>query len=239
MHNILNHIKRATRSIAILLDPEKITVDQQSEYARHCEKQFNDWKATLSVECCFYFIGGSTMNIDMDQWLATFKTITNIPIVIFPGSHEQLSENAHGLLFLNLVSGRNLEYLIEQQVRAARQLKNTQLEVIPTGYVLIDGETISAVQEQSKTQPLSQKDIPTILDTAYAAQLMGNQLVYLEAGSGATRSISTEIITAVNEILNIPIIVGGGLRSQEQIQAVFEAGANMVVIGTAIEHNIL
>lgn len=239
MHNILNHIKRATRSIAILLDPEKITVDQQSEYARHCEKQFNDWKATLSVECCFYFIGGSTMNIDMDQWLATFKTITNIPIVIFPGSHEQLSENADGLLFLNLVSGRNPEYLIEQQVRGARQLKKTQLEIIPTGYILIDGETTSAVQERSQTLPLSQDNIPTILDTAYAAQLMGNKLVYLEAGSGAINPVKESVIKAVKNQLDIPIIVGGGLRSEEQIEATFNAGASMVVVGTAIEKQIL
>lgn len=239
MHSILHHIIKAQRSIAILLDPEKIQIDQQINVVSHCEQQFESWKKELSIEFCCFFIGGSTMNINMDEWLDSFKNIANIPIVIFPGSHEQLSENADGLLFLNLVSGRNPEYLIEQQVRAAQQLKNTTLEVIPTGYLLIDGDVESAVQQQSQTQPLTQQNVPAIVNTSYAAQLMGNQLVYLEAGSGAQQSVAPKIIKAVADQLTIPVIVGGGLRKNHQIENTFKAGATMVVVGTAVENNIL
>lgn len=239
MHSILHHIIKAQRSIAILLDPEKIEIDQLIDVVSHCEQQFESWKKEFSMEFCCFFIGGSTMNMNMDEWLDSFKKITDIPIVIFPGSHEQLSENADGLLFLNLVSGRNPEYLIEQQVRAAQQLKNTTLEVIPTGYLLIDGKVKSAVQQQSQTVPMSQDDIAAIIDTAYAAQLMGNQLVYLEAGSGAQQSVAPKIVKAVADQLTIPVIVGGGLRRNHQIENTFNAGATMVVVGTAVENNIL
>lgn len=225
--------------MAILLDPEKIAIHQQSHYLKYCEQQFKVWETDLDIDFCFFLIGGSTMNINMNEWLAVFKKITNIPTLIFPGSHEQLSENADGLLFLQLLSGRNPEYLIEQQVRAAAQLKSTSLEIIPTGYLLIDGGVISAVQHESFTQPLLQKEITTVVNTAYAAQLMGHQLVYLEAGSGALYPVNEGIIKAVHEQLDIPIIVGGGLSTTIQMEAAFNAGASIVVIGTAIENKLL
>ncbi|MBF4985824.1 geranylgeranylglyceryl phosphate synthase family protein, partial [Nonlabens mediterrranea] len=166
------------------------------------------------------------------------KEIIKIPIVIFPGSHHQLTENADGLLFLNLISGDNSDYLIGHQRLAAAQLLKSKLEIVPTGYLLIDGGHESAVQRVSQTQPLPQNDVDSIVHTAFAGQLMGNQLIYLEAGSGAITSIDPEVIKSVKNQLDIPLIVGGGLRSLQQLESSFLAGADMLVIGTAIEQKI-
>lgn len=239
MNNILESIAQSSRSLAILIDPEKMKVDTISAFAKAASNSISNLKPKLLIDQFYFFIGGSTMeNTDINKWMETLKENTDIPIVIFPGSHNQLSESADGLLFLNLLSGRNPEYLIEQQVYAAQQLKKTSLEVIPTGYLLIDGGKETAVQRISKTKPLLQKDICKIVNHAYAAQLMGNQLIYLEAGSGAKQSVAREIVLDVSNQINIPLIVGGGLRTLTQIEEIFKAGAKMVVIGTAIEENI-
>lgn len=239
MIDILKSITQENRSLAILIDPEKMKMDGLTAFAKAVSKTITNLKVKLQINQFYFFVGGSTMkNIDFDLWIQTLKENTNIPIVIFPGSHNQLSENADGLLFLNLLSGRNPDYLIEQQVHAAQQLKRTSLEVIPTGYLLIDGGKKTAVQSVSNTTPLLQKDISNIVNHAYAAQLMGNQLIYLEAGSGAKQSVSKEIVFDVSKQINIPLIVGGGLRTILQIEETFKAGAKMVVIGTAIEENI-
>jgi phosphoglycerol geranylgeranyltransferase len=239
MIDILKSITQVNRSLAILIDPEKMKMDGLTAFAKAVSKTITNFKENLQINQFYFFVGGSTMkNINFNLWIQTLKENTNIPIVIFPGSHNQLSENADGLLFLNLLSGRNPDYLIEQQVHAAQQLKRTSLEVIPTGYLLIDGGKKTAVQSVSNTTPLLQKDISNIVNHAYAAQLMGNQLIYLEAGSGAKQSVSKEIVFDVSKQINIPLIVGGGLRTILQIEETFKAGAKMVVIGTAIEENI-
>ncbi|WP_438968906.1 geranylgeranylglyceryl/heptaprenylglyceryl phosphate synthase [Nonlabens sp.] len=239
MVDILKSITNTNRSLAILIDPEKMKVGTVSAFAKAVFTTITILKEKLHVEQFYFFTGGSTMEkTDFDLWIQTLKENTEIPIVIFPGSHTQLSENADGLLFINLLSGRNPEYLVEQQVHAAQQLRKTSLEIIPTGYLLIDGGKETAVQRVSKTQPLTQKDISNIVNHAYAAQLMGNQLIYLEAGSGAKHAVSKEIVRDVSNQINIPLIVGGGLRTIRQIEETFKAGANMVVIGTAIEENI-
>lgn len=239
MINILESISKSSRSLAILIDPEKMKMDSISAFAKAASNSISNLKRKLQIEQFYFFIGGSTMkDVDLNRWIKTLKENTNIPIVIFPGSCKQLSENADGLLFLNLLSGRNPEYLIGQQVLAAQQLKKSSLEIISTGYLLIDGGKETAVQSVSKTKPLLQKDISDIVNHAYAAQLMGNQLIYLEAGSGATQSVSKEIVRDVSKQIKIPLIVGGGLRTLPQIEETFIAGAKMVVIGTAIEENI-
>lgn len=239
MIDILTSITKANRNLAILIDPEKMKMEAVSAFAKAIPKTISYLQKKLDIHQFFFFVGGSSMeNVDFNLWIQTLKENTEIPIVIFPGSHTQLSENADGLLFINLISGRNPEYLIEQQVHAAQQLKKTSLEIIPTGYLIIDGGKETAVQRVSKTEPLLQKDISSIINHAYAAQLMGNQLIYLEAGSGAKQPVSINIVTDVSNQIDIPLIVGGGLRTITQIEETFKAGAKMVVIGTAIEENI-
>ncbi|MFB0904387.1 MAG: geranylgeranylglyceryl/heptaprenylglyceryl phosphate synthase [Nonlabens sp.] len=239
MRETLKNIEQSGRSLAILIDPEKMKLDAVAAFAETIPTTILFLQKNLHIDQFFFFVGGSTMeNTNFDRWVKKLKQNTPIPVVIFPGSCDQLSENADALLFLHLISGRNTDYLIDQQVNAAKQLKETALEIIPTGYVLIDGGKETAVQRISKTLPLPQNKVENIINHAYAAQLMGNQLVYLEAGSGAKKSVSVDIVRKVSDQINVPLIVGGGLRTMSQIEAVYEAGAKMVVIGTAIEENI-
>jgi putative glycerol-1-phosphate prenyltransferase len=239
MHDALKNIKQSSRSLAILIDPEKMKLDAVADFVESISTTILFLKKKLHIEQFLFFVGGSTMkNTNFDYWIKKLKQNTDIPIVIFPGSCDQLSESADALLFLHLISGRNAAYLIDQQVKAAQRLKATALEVIPTGYILIDGGTKTAVQRISKTSPLTQNNIQDVVDHAYAGQLMGNQLIYLEAGSGAKESVSVAIVREVSNQINIPLIVGGGLRTLDQIKSVYEAGAKLVVIGTAIEENI-
>ncbi|MEO9502143.1 geranylgeranylglyceryl/heptaprenylglyceryl phosphate synthase [Nonlabens ulvanivorans] len=225
--------------MAFLLDPEKTRIEDLMETFDHINNLRILIQTKLSVEYFVLFVGGSTMiNVDLDKWILAAKEIIKIPIVIFPGSHHQLTENADGLLFLNLISGDNPDYLIRQQRQAAAQLLRSQLEIVPTGYLLIDGGHESAVQRVSQTLPLSQHDTDSIIHTAFAGQLMGNQLIYLEAGSGAITPVNPEIIKSVKNQLEIPLIVGGGLRSLQQLKSSYLAGADMLVIGTAIEQKI-
>ncbi|AUC78579.1 geranylgeranylglyceryl/heptaprenylglyceryl phosphate synthase [Nonlabens sp. MB-3u-79] len=239
MPELLKSIQQANRSLAVLIDPEKMELDAIEAFAKAIPLTLSSLKKKLQIDQFFFFVGGSTMeNTDINQWIKKLKEHTDTAVVLFPGSPEQLSENADGLLFLSLLSGRNPEFLIAHQVAAAMQLKKTHLEVIPTGYLLIDGGKETAVQRVSKTVPLSQNHIQNIVNHAYAAALMGNQLIYLEAGSGAVKSVAAEIVREVSAQINVPLIVGGGLRTIAQIEAVYNAGAKIVVVGTAIEENI-
>jgi putative glycerol-1-phosphate prenyltransferase len=166
------------------------------------------------------------------------KRLVNLPVWIFPGDAEQISPAADALLFLSLVSGDNPEYLIRQQERAAAQLQAIDLFTIATGYLLIDGGRDSAVAKVTKTLPLSLNDPDKIANRAMAALYMGAKSIYLEAGSGAKNPIPATVITRIKKQTELPLIVGGGLRETQQIESAWAAGADMVVIGTAIEEII-
>ncbi|MCB7481654.1 geranylgeranylglyceryl/heptaprenylglyceryl phosphate synthase [Christiangramia sediminis] len=213
--------------LAALIDPDKFDESKVSEFVQKLPK-----------DATHIFIGGST--VEKDRTCAVVKTIKNVsklPLILFPGDHSQISSHADALLFLSLISGRNPEFLIEQQVRSVEKIKNTNLEIIPTGYILIDGGRETSVERVSKTIPLSQNDIQQIVNTALAGQYSGKKLIYLEAGSGAKFPVSSAIIQAVKAALDIPIIVGGGIRSTQQLQLSYDAGADLVVIGTAFEND--
>jgi putative glycerol-1-phosphate prenyltransferase len=141
------------------------------------------------------------------------------------------------VLFLSLLSGRNPEFLIEQQIKSVNFLKRSSLEIIPTGYLLIDGGVETSVQKVSKTTPIPQINLEEILNTSIAAEYLGKQIIYLEAGSGATTPVDAKIIRVVSENTDIPIIVGGGVRTRQQLENAFKNGADLVVIGTAFENN--
>lgn len=225
---IIQAKKDRKKLLAVLIDPDKIETT-------HIPAFFKKVHESIITHV---FVGGSTdEGKKMETVVKTIKQHTNLPVLIFPGSHEQITEAADGILFLSLLSGRNPTYLIEQQIQSVSKLIDTSLEIIPTGYILIDGGVKTAVQRVSETQPISQEDEKIILHTALAGQFSGKQLIYLEAGSGAKKMVKPELIKEVSNQLQIPLIVGGGIRSKIQLNAAFEAGADLVVIGTAFEEN--
>ncbi|WP_108115638.1 geranylgeranylglyceryl/heptaprenylglyceryl phosphate synthase [Kordia periserrulae] len=230
--SIYQHIIQAKiegqKLLAVLIDPDKIDISYIPQFLQ---------KVHTSI-ITHIFVGGSTdAEKKMEIVVKTIKQHTTLPILIFPGSHEQITEAADGILFLSLLSGRNPKYLIEQQVQSVEKLIGTNLEIIPTGYILIDGGVETAVQRVSETKPISQNNKETILHTALAGQFSGKQLIYLEAGSGATKMVHEKIVQEVARNLKIPLIVGGGIRSKTQLETAFNAGADLVVIGTAFEEN--
>lgn len=237
--NILESLQIHRRTLGILVDPEKLDVGSFSAFAKALQSSTAHLKQSLDLDQIICLIGGSTMqDIDLEEWMFQFKKQIDFKLLLFPGSHNQISEHADGLLFLNLISGRNPEYLIGQQVVAAKKLKNSKLEIIPTAYVLVDGGTASAVQRVSKTAAMDQKNIDLIVETSIAGQLMGHQLIYLEAGSGAMKPVDIAVVQQVSQFLRTPLIVGGGLRDLHAIHQRFDAGARMIVVGTAIEQNL-
>src|SRR5690554_366474 len=223
--SLLDAMKADKKQLAILIDPEKF------EYASAAE-----FLGSIPVETTHLFVGGSTdHNSNTEKVVQKLKQKTELPIVLFPEDHTQITPKADALLFLTLLSGRNAEYLIGQQVKAVASLKQTSLEIMATGYILIDGGNHSAVARVTNTEPLSQDNIEAIVHTALAGQYMGVKLIYLEAGSGAVYPVKPALIQAVKKVIQIPLIVGGGIRTQKQKEQAYEAGADMVVMGTIFE----
>ena len=231
--SVLSHIKNASKNgvklLAILLDPDKTSIEEIPAISKRIEK----------LKANFIFVGGSFIeNGITDVFVKTLKQHTKIPIVLFPGDYTQVTNHADALLFLSLLSGRNPEYLIEQQIKSVPFLKNSTLEIIPTGYILIDGGTNSSVLKVSKTTAISQNNIQLAVDTAVAGMYKGKHLIYLEAGSGAKNVVNKKLISEVKKSISIPLIVGGGIKTKEQLNTAYNNGADLVVIGTAFENNI-
>ena len=224
-HAFLKLISEKKKGLAILIDPEKFEVAESISFLK-----------LLPKKTTHLFVGGSTVeNQETRTVVSALKKHSELPVFLFPGDYNQISSEADVLLFLSLLSGRNAEYLIGQQVKSVPQLRDTGLEIIPTGYVLVDGGNESAVARVSKTLPISQADVDIIVDTSIAGQFMGAKFIYLEAGSGASFPVSPEIIKKVKRELSIPLIVGGGIRTELQMEAAYAAGADMIVMGTAFE----
>lgn len=214
--------------LAILLDPDKIDLENLADLI----DKINESPAT------HIFIGGSIVEVNIiDELIIRLKEKTILPIILFPGNPSQISKEADAILFLTLLSGRNPDYLIEHQVNAVPILKKTNLEVISTGYILIESGTQTAVERVSKTEPLDRLNINYVVETAQAGEYIGNKLMYLEAGSGAKNSVPLAMIKKVADNIQIPLIVGGGIRSKTEIQVAYIAGADLVVIGTAFEND--
>lgn len=224
-HAFREALNLKTKLLAVLVDPDKFEVEHAPQYIRK-----------LPVDTTHIFVGGSSVPAGATERLVrAFKMVTSKPIVIFPGDHSQITDAADALLFLNLLSGRNPEYLVSQQVKSVPALRKSSLEVISTGYLLIDGGRESAVERVTKTSAIPQDRLNEIVDTAKAGELMGVKLIYLEAGSGARYPVSCEIISAVKKEISIPLLVGGGIRTESQRQTAYHSGADMVIMGTAFE----
>lgn len=228
LSNILQSKKDNRKLLAILIDPEKVTIEKVQVLS-------DKIKASPATHI---FVGGSTFSgTHLDELIALLKKETQLPILIFPGHPSQISNEADGILFLSLLSGRNPEYLIEHHINSVEALEKSNLEIISTGYLLIDGGKPTAVQSVSQTQPIEHNNIELAYKTAKAGEFLGKKLIYLEAGSGANHHVSLEMIRFVSQNIHIPLIVGGGIRSMQKIQEVYEAGADIVVIGTAFEND--
>jgi len=227
-NEILLAKSEAKRLLAILIDPDKVLMESISNLIA---------KINLSP-ATHIFVGGSSFEgAHLDELIVELKSKINLPVLLFPGNPSQISDKADGILFLTLLSGRNPDYLIEHQVNAVPILNKTNLEVISTGYILIESGNETAVERVSQTKPLDRNNSEYALQTAQAGEFIGNKLIYLEAGSGANLSVPTEMIALVSKNINIPLIVGGGIRSKAEIEKAYNAGADLVVIGTAFEND--
>lgn len=227
---LLQQFKSEKRSaFALLIDPEDTDT-------KKLEKIVDIASATGT---CFYFVGGSLMvDNKMRDCVASLRAQSDLPVVIFPGNPNQVVDNADAVLFLSLISGRNPDLLIGQQVVAAPQIIRSGLEVIATGYMIMDGGVPTTVSYMSHSLPIPADKPDIALCTAWAGQLLGKHVIYMDAGSGALNPIPTDTILKVSENINIPLIVGGGIRTPERVQAVSKAGAQVVVVGNAIEKDI-
>lgn len=215
------------KSIAVLIDPDKISEAGQL-----------DPLLRLATENCvdYFFVGGSLVTTsNLSEVVATIKEIVSIPVVLFPGSAQQIDTQADGILFLSLISGRNPDFLIGQHVLAAPILKSARLEVMPTGYMLINSGKITSVAYVSNTTPIPEDKYSLAACTAMAGEMLGLKIIYLDAGSGAEREVNKKMIAAVRKSVDVPLIVGGGINTPQKAITALEAGADLIVIGNALE----
>lgn len=218
-------IIKKQKLFALLIDPDKHTTESLIRTSKNAEKSNVD----------IILIGGSLINKDINISIELIKNNSNIPTLLFPGNLLQLSSKADGILLLSLISGRNPDLLIGNHVIASPQIKQSRLEVLPTAYMLIEGGKTSSVEYMSNTKPIPSDKYDIAVATAMAGEMLGLKYVYLEAGSGAKSSINTKMIESVKENINIPLIVGGGIKSSDDIQTIINAGADIIVVGNIIE----
>jgi len=216
------------KSFAVLLDPDSINFKTLS------------YLLTQSVQYSvdYFLVGGSLItNYATDELIVAIRKHTNIPVVLFPGSSLHIDANADAILFLSLISGRNPDLLIGQQVVAAPLIKRSRLEILPTGYILVESGRATTASYISNSMPIPH-DKPSIAAcTAMAGEMLGLQFMYLDAGSGAQKPVSAAMIAAVRQAVETPVIVGGGINNGQKAHAALEAGADVIVVGNGIEEN--
>ena len=220
--------KANKKSFALLIDPDK----QNKNQLLSIIEKANDAKTD------YFFVGGSLLTNDsLDLCLNTLKENSTIPIVLFPGNAMQVNDKADGILFLSLISGRNAEMLIGKQVITAPILKQSSLEVLPTGYILIDSGKPTTVSYMSNTTPIPANKNTVAACTAMAGEMLGLKLIFMDGGSGAKSPISEAMIKEVRKSISVPLIIGGGINSGKKAIANCKAGADIIVVGNAIEKN--
>lgn len=225
-HSLLEAKGQNRKQIAVLIDPDKAAQG-------HLERLL---QLSLQAKVDLFFVGGSLITRDaLDDCLDFLKLNGDIPTVIFPGSVLQVSAHADAILLLSLISGRNPELLIGQHVIAAPYLRESGLEIISTGYMLIDGGAPTTVSYISNTTPIPANKTDIAACTAIAGEMLGFKILYLDAGSGAQQPISEAMIAAVSQTTQVPLIVGGGIRTPEKAFANVQAGADVVVVGNILE----
>ena len=217
---------KTRKKLAVLIDPDKPTDAQIISIIDKAK----------AADVDFFFVGGSLLVTDsLDHCIKLIKEHCDIPVLIFPGNSLQISKYCDGFLLLSLISGRNPEMLIGRHVIAAPYLKLYGNEIIPTGYMLIDSGKATSVTYMSDTTPIPHDKDDIAMCTAIAGEMLGLKLIYLEAGSGALMPVSTSMISKVSQMIKIPLIVGGGIKTPEMAADALKAGADVIVIGTAFE----
>jgi putative glycerol-1-phosphate prenyltransferase len=216
------------KKFGLLIDPENHTTDQLKEITKQANRAGVD----------YIFLGGSLITKPIEPSVETIKNNTSLPLILFPGNLMQISNQADGILLLSMISGRNPDLLIGNHVLAAKRLKESKLEIMPTGYILVDGGNRTAVEYISNTKPIPADQTEIIVSTAIAGELLGHKMIYLETGSGASKSLSSNIVREVKNHISIPLIVGGGLKEPSDVKRISEAGADVIIVGNAIEKNL-
>ena len=224
--SLLEKKKTGQKSFAVLIDPDKI---ETSSLASTID-------LAVEAKADYFFVGGSLVISDhLDDCITFIKERCTIPVLLFPGSPSQISKHADALLYLSLISGRNAELLIGQHVISAPFVKKSGLEIISTGYMVIDGGAPTTVSYISNATPIPADKADIALCTAMASEMLGQKLIYMDAGSGAKKAISEEMIRAVAQNIAVPLVVGGGIRDAEKAYLNCKAGADVIVVGNAIE----
>ena len=224
--NILNLKKQGRKQFAVLIDPDKLNTTELKTVCRT--------SAISNVD--YLFVGSSILtNGNLQQCIEVIKDTCTIPVILFPGNTLQICELADAILFLSLISGRNADMLIGNHVISAPVIKQSGLEVIPTGYMLVDGGNTTSVQYMSNTTPIPKDKNDIALCTALAGEMLGLNMIFMDAGSGAKFPISRKMIETVSQSIKAPLIIGGGITSPEKAIENCEAGADMIVIGNSIE----
>jgi len=230
MTKIYQHIidckKEKKKLFAILIDPDKQTKESLLQIIEKAK----------SVNVDLFFVGGSLLtNNSLDFCISIIKQNCKIPVLLFPGNAMQVNNKADGILFLSLISGRNAELLIGNHMITAPFLKESDIEVLPTGYMLIDSGKATTVSYMSNTTPIPHDKNDIAVCTAIAGEMLGLKMIYMDGGSGAINSVSEKMITSVAKNIDVPLIVGGGINRVEQAKEKCRAGADMIVVGNAIE----
>ncbi|MGM0496323.1 MAG: geranylgeranylglyceryl/heptaprenylglyceryl phosphate synthase [Bacteroidota bacterium] len=219
--------KPGNKKFALLIDPENYSNEKLSEIIKEAN----------NVGVDYILLGGSLLSKSIEPTASLIKNNTTLPLILFPGNLMQISDHADGILLLSMISGRNPDLLIGNHILAAKRLKESNIEVISTGYILIEGGNTSAVEYISNTKPIPAEQTDIIVSTAIAGELLGHKMIYLESGSGASNSLHSKAIKEVKNNITIPLVVGGGLKEPSDIKRVSNAGADIVVVGNAIEKN--
>lgn len=226
LKKLQDYKEQQQKAFALLIDPDNVDEAGCIELLRLAQNTYVD----------FLFIGGSLITgNNLGRIIEICKSHTQIPVVLFPGSSLHIDTEADAILFLSLISGRNPDFLIGQHILAAPILKRSRLEILPTGYMLVDTGKQTTVSFISNTTPIPYDKPDVAACIAMAGEMLGLQLIYMDGGSGAEKPISPQMISAVRKAVDIPLIVGGGINSPEKVQIALKAGADVVVVGNAIE----
>jgi phosphoglycerol geranylgeranyltransferase len=218
--------RQSKKSFAVLIDPDKVNDSSVEELIQ----------LSLDAKVDYFLVGGSlVVSSYLDECVQLIKRSCNIPVILFPGSPSQVSKYADALLYLSLISGRNPELLIGQHVISAPQVKKSGLEIMSTGYMVIDGGAPTTVSYISNASPLPSDKNEIAMCTAMAGEMLGMKLIYMDAGSGAKRAISETMIQKVSSCIDVPLIIGGGITTAEKAYLNCKAGADVIVVGNAIE----
>lgn len=211
---------------AVLIDPDKFDPAASKQMIINA----------LEAKVDFFFIGGSLLvSNQLEECILAIKSMCNTPVILFPGSIHQISSEADAILLLSLISGRNPELLIGNHVIAAPNLKKSGLEILSTGYMLIDGGRPTTVSYISNTLPIPEDKPDIAACTAMAGEMLGMKLIFMDAGSGAQRCITEQMISEVRKYTNVPILTGGGIRTADQAAKLARAGADLIVVGNILE----